>query len=137
MKKIFERLSSVRDMFPPLVYGDFELVVSEQGFSLFKRTYEDQTVYFGINNDSHSRYVTINDLHEDLQLRGLFLDDTVRSDDDGNFVIGLERESSEVFIIQPNLGINWGFIGFVVGVMILFIVAVIFLTIKQKRREKK
>lgn len=136
LKKVFEQLASTRDMFPALVHGDFEQVATDKGFSLFKRTYNDQTVYVGINNDSHSRYVKIDELHEDLQLRGLFHDDTIRADDEGNFVVGVERESAEVFIIQPNVGINWAFIGFVIGVMAIFIIAVIYLTIKQKRREK-
>lgn len=135
LKKVFERLSSTRSMFAPLVAGDFEQIATDEGFSLFKRTLADQTVYFGINNDSRSRYVKIDGLHEDLQLRGLFHDDTIRMNDDGEFVVGLDRESAEVFIIQPNIGINWGFIGLVSGIMLLFIISIIFLSIKQRRRE--
>lgn len=137
LKKVFERLSSTREMFEPLIYGEIEQVATDEGFSLFKRTLEDQIVYFGINNDSRSRYVKLNDLPEDIQLRGLFHDDTIRVNDDGEFIVGLNRESSEVFIIQPNVGINWSFIGLVSGIMLLFIISIIFLTVKQKRREAK
>src|SRR5699024_1572917 len=99
LKKVFEQLASTREMFPPLVHGDIEQIATDEGFSLFKRTLDDQTVYFGINNDSRSRHVKINGLHEDLQLRGIFHDDTIRVNDDGELIIGMERESIEVFII--------------------------------------
>lgn len=135
LKKVFERLSSTREMFEPLIYGEFEQVATDEGFSLFKRTLDEQVIYFGINNDSRSRYVKLDGLPEDIQLRGLFHDDTIRVNNDGQFVVGLDRESSEVFIIQPNVGINWSFIGLVSGIMLLFIISIIFLTIKQKRRE--
>lgn len=135
LKKVYERISSARQMFPALVHGDFEQIATDQGFSLFKRTYNDEVVYFGINNDSESRFVKLTDIHEDLQVRGLFHDDTIRINDDGEFVISLNRESAEIFIIQPNTGINWMFISLVFGIMLLFIIIIIFLTVKQKRRK--
>lgn len=135
LKKVYERFSATRQMFPALVDGDFEQVATDQGFSLFKRTLDDETVYFGINNDSESRVVKLDTIHEDYQLRGLFHDDTIRMNDDGQFIISLSRESAEVFMIQPKSGINWWFISLVSGIMMLFILSVIFLTVKQKRRE--
>ena len=135
MKKMFKRLASAREMFPPLVYGDFEQIATDQGFSLFKRSYNDETVYIAINNDSESRVVELEGIDENLQLRGLFHDDTVRATEDGKFYVGLNRESAEIFIIEENTGINWGFIFSIVGVMIVFIIAVILLSRKQKKRQ--
>ena len=104
--------------------------------SLFKRTLDDETVYFAINNDSQSRVVKIPGIGEDLQLYGILHDDTIREDADGELLIGMERESVEVFVEQPNAGFNWGFIVFVGGVLFAFVGVVVFLTLKQRKREK-
>lgn len=137
LEKAFEKMASIYKEFPAVRKGDFELIGSDKGFSLFKRTYKDETVYIGINNDSESRVVEMDGLGEDLQLKGLLHDDTVREHEDGKLYIGLERESSEVFVVRPNTGLNWGFIGFVLGILFLFVAAVIILKRKQAKREKK
>lgn len=137
LKKVYERISSTREMFPALVHGDFEQVATDEGLSLFKRTLDgEEAVYFAINNDSESRVIKLKDLTGDIQLRGLFHDDTVRANEDGEFAISLNRESAEVFIIQSNAGFNWFFISLVSGIMLLFILSIIFLSVKQRRREK-
>lgn len=137
LKKVYERLSSTRKMFPALVHGNFEQVATDQGFSLFKRSYAGEVIYFGINNDSESRFVTLDEFDEKVQLRGLFHDDTIRMNDDGQFIVSLNRESAEVFIVQANAGINWIFIGLVSSIMLLFIFSIIFLTVKQRSRERE
>jgi len=136
LEKVFKRLSSMRKEFKPLVHGDFEQIAVEQGFSLFKRTYEGETVYVGINNDSESRVVVLDGIDENKQLRGLLQDETVRAHKDGKFYVGLPRESAEVFIIEENKGINWGFNLSVIFIVVLFVLAVVYLSMKQKRREK-
>src|SRR5690625_1766195 len=137
VEEVFETLSAARDEFAPLVDGDFEHYASDGGMSLFKRTLDDESVYVAINNDSESRVVRIPGLGPDLQLYGILQDDTIRENDDGELLIGMERESVEVFIIQPNSGFNWGFITFVGGILLSFVGIVIFLTLKQRKREKK
>ena len=106
--------------------------------SLFKREYENELVYVAINNDSESHSVEIDEeeLTNEVQLRGLLHDDTIRQNKDGKFLISMERESSEVFVIRDDTGFNWGFIAFVVGLLSLFVVFVIVMSIKQKKREK-
>src|SRR5690625_1879538 len=133
----FERMASIREQFPSLREGDFAQVATEEGLRLFKRSLDNETVYVAINNDGHSRTVTISGIDTDMQLKGLLHDDTIRAKENGEFLIGLERESAEVFMIQPNVGFNWGFIAFVAGVFIVFISAVTYLSRKQKKREQK
>lgn len=135
IEKMYERLTAIRKQFPSIVHGDFEEIATEEGFSLFKRTLDNETVYVAINNDSESRNVTIPGLGADVQLRGLIHDDTIRERDNGEMLIGLNRESVEVFVIEQNTGFNWGFISFVAGVLILFAVVVFILSRKQKKRE--
>lgn len=136
VEEVFDTMAAARDEFPALVDGDFEEYASDEGMSLFKRTLDDETVYFAINNDSESRVVKIPGLGEDLQLYGILHDDTVRQDEDGELLIGMERESVEIFVIQPNTGFNWGFIIFVGGVLFAFIAVVVLLTVKQRKRER-
>lgn len=135
LQKIFEKMALIRDNYKALSHGDFEQIAVDEGMSLFKRTFNDESIYIAINNDSHSRSVSIDGLSENLQLRGLLQDHTVRQNKEGLFRIGIDRESTEIFVVQPNVGINWVFIGFVAGVFIIFIGAILLLTRAQKRRE--
>lgn len=136
VEEVFDTLAAAREEFPALVDGDFEEYASDEGMTLFKRTLDEETVYLAINNDSESRVVKIPGLGEDLQLYGILHDDTIREDADDELLIGMERESVEVFVIQPNAGFNWGFIIFVGGVLFAFVALVVFLTAKQRKREK-
>src|SRR5699024_3912769 len=136
VEEVFETIAAAREEFPALVDGDFEEYASDEGMSLFKRTLDDETVYFAINNDSESRVVKIPGIGADLQLYGILHDDTIREVAYEELLIGMERESVEVFVEQPNVGFNWGFIIFVGGVMLILIGVVVFLSLKQRKREK-
>src|SRR5699024_3556917 len=68
VEEVFDTIAAAREEFPALVDGDFEEYASDEGMSLFKRTLDDETVYFAINNDSESRVVKIPGIGEDLQL---------------------------------------------------------------------
>jgi cyclomaltodextrinase / maltogenic alpha-amylase / neopullulanase len=135
LKEVYSKILSLRTNFPALQYGDFELVESDHGMSVFKRSYQDQTMYIAINNDSVLRSVSIKELDSDLQLRGLLGDDLVRQLDNGDYKISLKRESVDVYIIEENSGINWVFVAPIVIVLVLFLTAVIYLGRKQKKRE--
>lgn len=134
LEEYFERVSALRNEFPVLQLGDIEQVGTNKGLSLFKRTYEGETMYVAINNDSESRAVSISGIDSDKQLRGLLGDNTVRENNEGEFKVGIERESAEVYIVEDNKGFNWWLIGFVLGVFILFVSVIIYLSNKQKNR---
>lgn len=137
LKEFLERISALRHEFPALQHGDFELVGSSGALSVFKRTYEDESIYIAINNDVKSQIVPVTDVETNKQLRGVLGDDLIRENDDGNYLINIPRESVDVFIIEENSGLNWLFIGLVGGVFITFVISIIYLTQKQKRRENK
>lgn len=136
LTEFFEKIASLRTEFPALQHGDFEQVGENGAMSLFKRTYNDETMYIAINNDSVSRAVHLTDIDTDLQLRGVIGDNTVRANDDGEFIVGIEREAVEVYMVQPNQGFNWWFIGFVVGVFILFVIFVNVLSRKSRKQAQ-
>lgn len=136
LEEFYSRITAIRGEFPVFSHGDFEQVGVSEGLSVFKRTYQGKTAYVAINNSEESQSITLTDMDENMQLRGLIGDNTVRENENGEFVIGIPRESSEVYIMQENTGFNWWLIGFVVGVFLLFIVAIIILSRKQKQRKE-
>lgn len=137
LKEFYTRISALRSTFPVLQYGDFELVGTSGAMSVFKRTYNGETMYIAINNDETSRQLDITDIEPGMQLVGYLGDHIFREIEDGVYRIGLPRESAEVFSIQPDQGMNWGLILFAGGIFILFVVSVIVLSLKQKKQEQQ
>ncbi|MUK90132.1 alpha-amylase [Ornithinibacillus sp. L9] len=135
LKEFYTRISSLHEEFLPLQYGDFELVGTDRGMSVFRRSYEGETMYIAINNDSESRAVSITDLDEGMQLRGLLGDNIVRQLDNGEYKIGIARETAEVFIIEENTGLNWVFIAPIAAVLVIFVAGIIYLSRKQKKQS--
>ncbi|MFD2208470.1 alpha-amylase family glycosyl hydrolase [Virgibacillus halophilus] len=136
MKEFFTRISSLRSQFPALRHGDFSMVGSDNGMSVFKRTYKDETVYIAINNDSESRAVTIDGEDSGGRLRGLLGDNLVGEKND-QYKIGLARETAEVYVIESDKGLNWGFILPIVIIFLAFLFAVIVLSMKQKKHKEE
>lgn len=137
LEAAFNQAAAIRKEFPSIVHGDMEQVAVEEGMSVFKHSLEDETVYVVINNDERSRYAPIKGIPEDMQLRGLLYDDTVRAQDNGDYVVGVDRESADIFVVQEDSGFTWRLILFAGGVFALFVIAVIVLSRKQKKRENK
>lgn len=135
LEKFINRIASLRGEFPALQKGDYELLESSGAMSLFKRSYEGESVYIAINNDTESQAVEIDGIESGKQLNGLLGDNLVRENDQGQFKVGLARESADVYVVEEDTGLNWIFIGVIAGIFILFIVFVISLSIKQKKRE--
>src|SRR5699024_5825813 len=121
VKDVFSQMAAMRGQYKQFTHGDIEHVASNEGLSLFKRTYDDRSIYVAINNDGKSHTVKIDEIDPEFQLRGLIHDDTIRVNDDGEFLIGMPRESAEVFIIEGKKGFNWPFIGFIIAVFVVFV----------------
>lgn len=135
IKEFQERIASLRTEFPVLSYGDLEVVGSSKGMSVYKRTFKDETMYVAINNGSESESVTVTGMDSGKQLRGFLGDNIVRETENGEYKIGLAREEAEVFSVEEDSGLNWAFIGFILGVFALFIAMIVFLSRKQKKRN--
>ncbi len=135
LKEFYTRISALRNEFPALRKGDYKLVGSDKGMSVFSRSYENETIYIAINNDSESRVVSIDGVTSGKQLRGLLGDNITREGDNGAYKIGLDRETAEVYTIEEDKGLNWLFIAPILLVFFLFIGAVLYLSKKQKKRS--
>lgn len=135
LKKFINRIAALRSQFPALQKGDYELLGSSGSMSLFKRSYEGESVYVAINNDEQSQSISIDEIESGMQLKGLLGDNLVRENEKGEFKVGLARETSEVYIVEKDNGLNWTFIGMIVGIFVIFFVSVMILSRKQKKRE--
>lgn len=135
LEEFIHRISSLRSEFPVFSYGSFEQVATSEAMSLFKRSYKDETMYIAINNATELQTVHVANNKSQVQLRGLLGDDIVRENQQGEFKISVPRETAEIYIIEEDRGVNWLFIGVVSGVLLLFIIAVIYLSRKQKARS--
>ncbi|WLR47571.1 alpha-amylase family glycosyl hydrolase [Halobacillus litoralis] len=135
LKQRIEKLTSMREQFPVLTRGDYREVYNEDGLAVFKRTYEGNEMVIAINNAKETRTMTLEGLEDDHQLRGLLHDGLVRQQSDGTYRLGMERETADVFIVEPNSGYNWLFIGFVGGVLSLFVLAVIVISLKNRKAD--
>ncbi len=135
LEKVFEKLGTIRENFTALVDGSYEVVSNTDNLTLFKRENNEETLYVAINNDTESQVVELEGLSDEYQLNGLIQDHIVRANEDGNFEIGLPRETAEVFVVEENFGFNWLFIGFVASVFIFFVYFVVRLTRLQNKRN--
>ncbi|MBH0228754.1 alpha-amylase family glycosyl hydrolase [Halobacillus yeomjeoni] len=133
LKQRIEKLNSMRKEFPAMTKGNFEEVYNQDGMAVFKRTHEDQTMLVAINNAEETKTASLKGLEQDQQLRGLLHDGLVRQHEDGSYRIGMERETADVFVVEEDQGYNWLFIGFVGGVLGLFIIAVTILSLKSRK----
>ncbi|MFD1414149.1 alpha-amylase family glycosyl hydrolase [Oceanobacillus jeddahense] len=137
LKEFHKRIASLHNEFPALRFGDFEYVGSDASLSVFRRSYEDEVMYVAINNGSESAYIDEENLESGMQLTGILEDNLVRENEEGNYRIGIPRESVEVYILEEDKGFNWLFIGFIVSVLALFVIAVVLLKRKQKLSEQR
>ncbi|WP_181349169.1 alpha-amylase family glycosyl hydrolase [Thalassobacillus sp. CUG 92003] len=130
-----DKLNAMRDQYPALTRGAFEQLYDDEGMTVFKRSLDHQTLVVAINNDQSTRTAELESLPNDHQLRGLLHDGLVRSQSDGTYKLSLEREQADVFLLEENQGINWLFISFVLGVMGIFVGAVGYISLKNRRNQ--
>ena len=125
------KLGELRKTLPSLRYGTFELLSDNDGMSVIKRKYKDETTLIAINNTTETKKVELaaNEFGKDHELRGLLEDDRVR-EENGKYYIVLKRETANIYALAGKSGWNWSFIAALVGVNVLFI---IFLVLVKKR----
>jgi glycosidase len=127
-------IAKVREQYPSLSRGSYELLHEENGMIVYKREYDGETTVVALNNTTKSQEVTLSAsvLEDDMELRGVLNGDLVRSDD-GNYPIILDRDETEIYLLAEKTGLNIPFVAGTASVVILFI-GFLFLL---KRRAKK
>ncbi|MYL32277.1 alpha-amylase [Pontibacillus yanchengensis] len=135
LKKHMEQLAAIRKRFPALTHGDFEQVVDEGAFGVFKRTYEDHSVFIAINNDVETKNATLTGVPEGSQLRGLIYDSIARDQGNGEYKIALDRETADIYVTEEDKGLNYLFIGVIFAVMGSFVAFVVVVSRKNKQNQ--
>jgi hypothetical protein len=102
--------------------------------AVYKRIYKDETAIIAINNTSESQNVTLSNeqIEGGKELRGMLNGDLVRSNDDDQYDLIIDRDEAEVFVLAKKSGINLPLVGSLVAVYILFTLFII----KVKKRRK-
>ncbi len=124
----------VRSLYPALRYGSFEMMYEKDGMAVFKRVYEDQVMFVAVNNTTKTQKVELKDptLVAGKELAGNLKGNLTR-EEDGKFEIIVDREETEVYLLQDKTGLNIPLISFFLIVMLAFVGFVI----KVSRNSKE
>ncbi|MGP4041842.1 alpha-amylase family glycosyl hydrolase [Gracilibacillus sp. D59] len=132
-----KKLSSIRQESTALKQGDIELVAQAGAMSVYKRSDQNQTMYIAINNDTETQVASLEGIGDDKQLRGLLEDNIVRQQNDGTHKMILERETSNVFILEEDTGFNWFFISMMVVILGGFIAFIVAVGVKNRKMRQQ
>ncbi|WP_058308168.1 alpha-amylase family glycosyl hydrolase [Gracilibacillus massiliensis] len=132
-----EKLAEIRESSTALKQGDMELIAQAGAMTVYKRSDQNQTMYVAINNDIETKVASLEEIGEDMQLRGLLEDNIVRVQNDGTHKIILERETSNIFILEEDTGFNWFFISMVVVILGGFIAFIVAVGVKNRKMRNE
>ncbi|MFP7295754.1 alpha-amylase family glycosyl hydrolase [Neobacillus niacini] len=128
------KLGELRNQLPSLTRGNMELLYEKDGMAVYKRVYQDETAVIAINNTSQSQNVTLSQeqVEGDKELRGMLNGDLVRSNDNNEYDLIIDRDEAEIYVLANKSGINLTLIGSLVVVYILFTIFII--KVRKRRR---
>ena len=132
-------LNYLRNKSDALRNGDFELLHNENGFTVYKRSNDEETWIVALNNTTGTaNYEFPKELiGEKKKLRGVVDGDLVRESDDGMFRIVLEREVAEIYIVDEDKGFNTPYLIASILVYVLFLSFLFTVWRKGERALKK
>ncbi|MFL6559735.1 MAG: alpha-amylase, partial [Bacillus sp. (in: firmicutes)] len=92
-----------------------------------------ETAIIAINNSSKSQSVTLtnNQIEDGKELRGLLAGDKVNSNDN-KYMIILDRDNSEVYVVAEESGINYPLIA---GLVVVYLLCFLFLMKLRKNKR--
>jgi glycosidase len=128
------KITELRNTLPSLTRGTMEMLYDKGGMVIYKRVYKGETSIIAINNSTKSQKVILTDkqVTPNMELRGLLAGDLVRSQKN-NYILIVDRDNSEIYVLADKSGINVAFIAALMGVVIL---ALVFLILIIKRGKK-
>ncbi|WP_047980605.1 alpha-amylase family glycosyl hydrolase [Ornithinibacillus contaminans] len=128
-------LGKIRQEYPALSRGDYELLLDQAGMTVFKRSDAEQSMLVAINNTTADQTVTMtNDMIEaNQQLRAVLGEGIISGNSDG-YVIRTSSESAEIFVIEDEEAQLMGMTSWVVGTGgLVIILGIVFLIVKRKK----
>lgn len=132
--KYISKLGKLRQQLPSLRRGTFEMLYDKDGMSVFKRTYQEETVIIALNNTEKTQkvHLTREQLDVNKELHGLMEEDLIRPAKDGYYLV-LDRETANVYALAQKTGLNIPLIATLVAINVLFVT---FLILVQRRRKQ-
>ncbi|KIL47383.1 alpha-amylase family glycosyl hydrolase [Jeotgalibacillus campisalis] len=136
LKEYIGDVGRLRQELPSLTRGTLEVLHNEDGMLLYERKYEDETSVIAINNTSGTQSVTLSSdqFEENGELRGLLNGDLVLESDD-EYVVVLDREEAEIYVLTEKAGFDYGLLAAVAAVWIFFIGMFIYMAKRGKKRS--
>jgi len=132
--KYISKLGELRQQLPSLRRGTFEMLYGKDGISVFKRTYQEETVIIALNNTEKAQkiHLTREQLDVNKELHGLMAEDIIRPAKDGYYLV-LERETANVYALAEKTGLNTPLIATLVAINVAFLMFLIL--VKRKRKQ--
>lgn len=129
-------LNSLRNSSEAMRTGELEIIHEEDGWFIYKRSNDEETWIMAINNSSGTKSFNLpaEVVGSDKQLRGLFENDIVRQEANGEYRITLDREIGETFHVIEEQGFNKAYIG---ALAVLYVVFMLFLWVVWRKGKQR
>lgn len=128
-------LNKLRNSSETLRNGDFEILQNKDGFTVYKRSSDDETWIIALNNTSGTANIELDEelIGKDQRLRGLLDQDMVKQSKDGKYRIVVNREIAEIYYVEEDPGFNTTYL--VASILIyVFFFSFIFLLFKKRKK---
>lgn len=129
-------LTSLRNESEALRTGEMEILHDAEGWLVYKRSDEKDTWIMAVNNSSSTKNFSLpaEVIGTGKEMRGLFENDIIRENEDGNYQITLDREVGEAFTVIEQRGLNKAYIA---ALVVLYVTFMIFLWFAWRRAKKR
>lgn len=137
LMEYIKQLGAIRQQQLPLTRGEMELLTDEAGLTVYKRTFQDETIVVAINNTSEKQSVLLEEeIDKGIELQGLLTGELVKSDVDG-YAIHLESGQSEIYKMVKEQKDKHLSLSILIGcfVLLLFILFIWFNQAKRKNLQ--
>ena len=127
------KVGELRNTLPSLTRGTMEMLYDQKGMAVYKRVYKGETSIIAINNTSKSQSVTLtsSQIEGGKELRGLLAGDKIVSKDN-KYMIILDRDNSEIYVLAEKSGIKFSLIA---SVVVVYLLCFLFLYKIRKRKR--
>jgi glycosidase len=127
------KVGELRNQLPSLTRGTMEMLYDQKGMAVYKRVYKGETSIIAINNTSKSQSVTLTteQIENGKELRGLLGGDKVKSNKN-KYMIILDRDNSEIYVVAEKSGINFPLIA---GLVVVYLLCFLFLMKIRKNKR--
>ncbi|MBB6443510.1 alpha-amylase family glycosyl hydrolase [Bacillus benzoevorans] len=132
------QIGELRSKLPSLTRGTMEVLYDKDGAVVYKRVYEDETTVIAINNSSKTQTISLSagELENEKELRGLLNGGLVRSADK-TYMITIDRDMSEIYVLSEKTGINISYILAMSAVLLSFTIFMILVWRKSKANARR